>query len=253
MFAFCLKPRGLEVPNKGSKQRSHRKLPVSGHHHASSVDQDGFVFGNVQFLPITIIMMFILPFVFFFPNFSSAKSNVAGRRSNGHVFGDDKMLYDSSDVSPSLRASTRMLSPRDAHFALSNGVTMWKGNSKLYKNKSKKQLGPSYPSFTNQRSVGQRNGAQQWNVPEFSNQRQCFLERRQLPHRQGTGQLEGSDLNEFRIRDASGAAQHARNLAKLKRERAQKLFDMADYAMHKAVRSLMTAEAMKESCGKSNS
>lgn len=65
MFAFCLKPRGLEVPNKGSKQRSHRKLPVSGHHHASSADQDGLVFGSVQFFPITIVMMFIIPFVLF--------------------------------------------------------------------------------------------------------------------------------------------------------------------------------------------
>ncbi|KAL8521970.1 hypothetical protein ACS0TY_012209 [Phlomoides rotata] len=217
MFAFCLKPRGLEVPNKGSKQRSHRKFPVSGHHHASSVDQDGFVFG---------------------------------RRSNGHVFGDDKMLYDSADVSPSLRASTRMLSPRDAHFALSNGVTEWKGNSKLYKNKSKKQLG-TYPSFQNQRPMGQRNGVQQWNTPEFSNQKHCFLEKRQLPHRLGTEQLDGSDLNEFRIRDAAIAAEHARNLAKLKRERAQKLFDAADYAMQKAARTLMAAEAIKECCGNS--
>lgn len=164
------------------------------------------------------------------------------------------MLYDSSDVSPSLRASTRMLSPRDAHFALSNGVTDWKGNSKLYKNKSKKHLGPSYPSFNNQRAMVQKNGVQQWNMggPEFSNQRICFLERRQFPHRQGTEQLNSSDLNEFRIRDASSAAQHARALAKLKRERAQKLFDVADYAMHKAARSLMAAEAMKEACGNSN-
>lgn len=41
MSAFCLKPRGLEVPNKGSKQRSHRKISVSGHSHAVPRDQDG--------------------------------------------------------------------------------------------------------------------------------------------------------------------------------------------------------------------
>lgn len=41
MFAFCLKPRGLEVPNKGSEQRSHRRFPVSGHSHLASGDQDG--------------------------------------------------------------------------------------------------------------------------------------------------------------------------------------------------------------------
>ncbi|KAK1362606.1 hypothetical protein POM88_047080 [Heracleum sosnowskyi] len=31
MFAFCLKPRGLEVPNKGLKYRSQKKYRVSGH------------------------------------------------------------------------------------------------------------------------------------------------------------------------------------------------------------------------------
>lgn len=41
MLAFCLKPRGLEVPNKGSKQRSQRRFPVSGHSQAVSGDQEG--------------------------------------------------------------------------------------------------------------------------------------------------------------------------------------------------------------------
>lgn len=31
MFAFCLMPRGLEVPNKGSRPRSQKKYRVSGH------------------------------------------------------------------------------------------------------------------------------------------------------------------------------------------------------------------------------
>lgn len=41
MFAFCLKPRGLEVFNKGSKQRSHRKFSVAGHSNSIAYDQDG--------------------------------------------------------------------------------------------------------------------------------------------------------------------------------------------------------------------
>ncbi|KAK6119458.1 hypothetical protein DH2020_046800 [Rehmannia glutinosa] len=49
MFAFCLKPRGLDVPNKGSKQRYHRKLPVSGNHHASSWNRH--TFDIVQLFP----------------------------------------------------------------------------------------------------------------------------------------------------------------------------------------------------------
>lgn len=40
MFAFCLKPRGLEIPNKGSKQRSQKRFSVSGHQQAISGDQD---------------------------------------------------------------------------------------------------------------------------------------------------------------------------------------------------------------------
>lgn len=229
MFAFCLRPRGLEVPNKGSKQRSHRRLQVSGNHHASLADQDGLVFG---------------------------------RRSNGHVFGDEKVLHassihhDYSDVSPSLRASTRVLSPRDAHFYLSTGVSEWKGSPKFYKNKSKK-LG-SYPSFNNQqvmsytpRPTGKRNAAQQWNtsVPELPSQRHYFPEG---PHRQVVEQYDSSDLHEFRLRDACGAAQHALKMAKLKREKAQRLLYRADLAVHKAVVAIMTAEAIKDSFGNSN-
>ncbi|XP_057799460.1 uncharacterized protein LOC131015202 [Salvia miltiorrhiza] len=222
MFAFCLRPRGLEVPNKGSKQRSHRRLPVSGHHHASLADHDGLVFG---------------------------------RRSNGHVYGDEKayassLHHDSSDVSPSLRGATRVLSPRDAHFYLSTGASDWKGSPKFYKNKSKK-LG-SYPSYNNQqtmipytpRSTGKRNAIQQWNtggVPESPGQRSYFLE----------GPDSSADIHEFRLRDACGAAQHAQKMAKLKREKAQKLFYRADLAVHKAVLALMNAEAIKEPLGDS--
>lgn len=42
MYAFCLKPRGLEVPNKGSKQRSQKKYSISAHTNAVLGDQDGF-------------------------------------------------------------------------------------------------------------------------------------------------------------------------------------------------------------------
>ncbi|KAL0330296.1 UNVERIFIED_CONTAM: hypothetical protein Sradi_5016300 [Sesamum radiatum] len=227
MFAFCLKPRGLDVPNKGSKQRSHRKFSVSGPHQSSTGDQDSLL--------------------------------VFGRRSNGNAFGDDKTLYasgmhDPSDVSPSFQASTTVLSPRDAHFSLSSNVSEWKGKPKVYKNKPRK-LG-SYPAFHsqqlmshNQRTTGNKNGVQQWNMglPELPS-RHYFG----ALYRQGIEQLNGSDLHEFRLRDASGAAQHALNLAKLKREKAQRLLYRADLAIHKAVVALMTAEAMKDSAENSN-
>lgn len=164
---------------------------------------------------------------------------MAGRRSNGHVFGDEKMLYDSSDVSPSLRgASTRVLSPRDAHFYLSSGASEWKNSPKFFKNKSKK-LGSSYPSFNNQQMMmipytpkstagNKRNATQQWD-PESPSQ-----------------QLDSLDLHEFRLHDARGAATQAVKMARLKREKAQRLFFRADAAMQKAAVALMNAEAIKE-------
>ena len=55
MFAFCLKPRGLEVPNKGSKHRSQKKIHIA---HAIIGDQDsGHTFGNKSYI--------CLPSVFF--------------------------------------------------------------------------------------------------------------------------------------------------------------------------------------------
>ncbi|KAL9176926.1 hypothetical protein ABFS82_01G026000 [Erythranthe guttata] len=225
VFAFCFRPRGLDVPNKGSKQRSHRKLPVSGHHHTSPREQDSL--------------------------------HVFGRRSNGHAFGDEKVLYannvhDTSDISPSIRASRRVLSPRDAHFSLNSAVSEWKGKPKIYKHKSKK-LG-SYPSFRKQqammsykRTTENVNGVQQWNMgpPELTSQMHYYSER---PRRQTVEQqLNGSDLYEFQLRDASGAARRAVKTAKVKREKAQRLLYRADLAMHKALAALMTAEAIKDS------
>ncbi|KAG8381872.1 hypothetical protein BUALT_Bualt05G0018000 [Buddleja alternifolia] len=202
MFAFCLKPRGLDVPNKGSKQRSHRKFSVNGHHDS-----------HLAF----------------------------GRRSNGHAFVDEKVLYtntvhESSDASPSLQASSRAFSPRDAHITLGKPV--------FYRNKSRKVQ--PYPSSHNQKPTMNRKGVQT-DLPELPNQN--FLDG---PHMQGAVQLNNLDLQELQARDASRAAQHARNIAKLKREKAQKLLCKADLAIHKAVNALMTAEAIKAAHGNSN-
>eukprot|EP00267_Zea_mays_P051853 XP_020404853.1 uncharacterized protein LOC109944480 [Zea mays] len=41
LFAFCLGPRGLHVPYKGPKQRSHKKLMSTGCH-SFSREHDGF-------------------------------------------------------------------------------------------------------------------------------------------------------------------------------------------------------------------
>ncbi|XP_073039135.1 uncharacterized protein [Primulina eburnea] len=218
MFAFCLKPRGLDVPNKGSKQRSHRKFSVSGHHHTTSGDHDSF------------------------HNF--------GRRLNGQTFGDEKVLYantvhEYSDVSPTLQASTRLWSPRDVFFSLSTNVPEWNRNQKVYKyNPTNLSLNNPQMMSYSQRTIGNRNGAHQWNMdlPEFSSQKHIFFDG---THRPGVELLKCSDLYELRLRDASRAAQHAHKLAKLKRENAYRLFSKAEFAIHKAVIALMNAEAIR--------
>ncbi|KAJ7958703.1 Enhancer of polycomb-like transcription factor protein [Quillaja saponaria] len=234
MYAFCLKPRGLEVPNRGSKQRSQKRFSLSAHTNTILGDQDGF--------------------------------HCFGRRLNGLAFGDEKVAYpghnyDSFDDSPLPHTSPRVFSPRDANsmefFSLSNDGFERNHIPKLHRSKSEKHGSFMSPSDShvvashNQRTLGKRNGAYRWNMGyyDWPSQRHYHLDG---PQRHGIEQLDGSDLDEFRLRDASGAAQHALNVAKLKRERAQSLHYRADLAIHKAVVALMTAEAMKASSEGSN-
>ncbi|GER39666.1 enhancer of polycomb-like transcription factor protein [Striga asiatica] len=193
MFAFCLKPRGLDVPNRGSKQRSHRKFTVSGKHHAFSGDRDS-------------------PLIY-------------GRRPHGHYAFGGKMLYTNnvhelSDVP--LCPSARMWSPQNAH--------LWKVNRKVSKNKHKRLISQLYSHGQreiphNETTIGHKNGVRRWDLK----------------------QLEIYDLNEFHLRDALGAAEHTCKMAKFKRDKAQSLFYKADLAIHKALSSLMNAEAMRDS------
>ncbi|KAA0038785.1 Enhancer of polycomb-like transcription factor protein, putative isoform 1 [Cucumis melo var. makuwa] len=222
MFAFCLKPRGLEVFNKGSKQRSHRKFSVSGHSNSIAYDHEGL--------------------------------HGFGRRLNGFSLGDDKMAYighnyEFLEDSPLIHTSSSLFSPRLEGGILSNDGLERNFLPKLHKSKSRKYGAWASPydsgmaSF-NQRMIGKRDGLNRWNngYSEWSSPRRYPFDGSQ---RQILEQLEGSDVDEFRLRDASGAAQHARNMAKLKREKARRLLYRADLAIHKAVVAIMTAEAMK--------
>eukprot|EP00262_Sarcandra_glabra_P012914 TRINITY_DN3439_c0_g1_i1.p1 TRINITY_DN3439_c0_g1~~TRINITY_DN3439_c0_g1_i1.p1 ORF type:complete len:365 (+),score=88.08 TRINITY_DN3439_c0_g1_i1:63-1097(+) len=206
MFAFCLRPRGLEVANnKGSKQRPLRKFSAGGGHSiAFPRDQDGL------------------------HNF--------GRKLNGFSVGEENVLatiqnQESSD------GSERNQYP------------------KLHRNKSKKMGMFSSPSNShmlampyNQRTANKRNGVCRLNMGLLD----WPPTPKQYPPngfpRHRANQLDDPEFDdEFRLRDASGAAQHALNMAKLKRERAQRLLQEADLAVHKAVVALMIAEAKKAS------
>ncbi|XP_024962494.1 uncharacterized protein LOC112502738 isoform X1 [Cynara cardunculus var. scolymus] len=206
MFAFCLKPRGLELLNKGSKHRPHKKISLSGHSHAFLGDHDSH--------------------------------HSSGRRVNAYALGDE-----SPDVSPLL---TKMYSPRDpGHLSLdaADASAEWNHQLRIQRHNSKSIRAVVSPkmavSSSTLRKATAGNGKRN-NGKRLSN---AFADWHNQPSRQLL--LGGSDLDEFRLRDASSAAKHARNMAKLKRERAQKLMLSADLAIHKAVSALMTAEAIK--------
>ncbi|KAK4747051.1 hypothetical protein SAY87_026088 [Trapa incisa] len=212
MFAFCMKPRGLEAPNKGSKQRSHKKMSVSGHNHAA--------YGGVHDV------------------------QALGRRSNGYTFGDERVMYPAhnyeylEEYSPHAR-----FSPRDpsnhGHFSMNNNGYY---HPALHRNKLKKfgYLISPQDRTMNSYSPRTRAAAMGWRNNSSVHQRNPRSEAFQSP-------LDGLDGDEIIIRDASGAFQHAQNIAKMKKERARRMFDKADLAIHKAVSALMTAEAMRAS------
>ncbi|KAF4357158.1 hypothetical protein G4B88_029622 [Cannabis sativa] len=212
MFAFCMRPRGLEVPNKGSKQRSHKKLSVAGQSSATFGFQDG-------------------------------------GRVGGFSLGDEKSAYpchnyDSLDDSR-FPLTSQIFLPRDA-------VTMSTMYNGLDKNSFKKPHrrmskfasivslnDPQTMALYDHIMVKHIHGLHRWSPPHVYPERS---------ERHINEQFDGP-LDEFRLRDASGAAQHAINIAKLKRERAQRMVYRADVAIHKAVAALMIAEAMEECSG----
>jgi len=51
MFAFCFKPRGLEVKHRGTKHRSQKKLSVYAQHSSALGDYDGCNSSGNSFLP----------------------------------------------------------------------------------------------------------------------------------------------------------------------------------------------------------
>ncbi|KAK8941947.1 hypothetical protein KSP40_PGU013441 [Platanthera guangdongensis] len=199
MFAFCLKPRGLEA-NKGSKQRSHKKLMYNSHHTSFSREQD-------------------------------CGLHASGRRLIVSSVGDEKPLV----ATPSYEGShSTQWIPPSSNFS-----------PRFFRNFSKKN-GMHHSPWDHSAtplSSGERlkrNGVYRWNSDACE-----WPSSKQFPP---DGVLrQQPDISEFRLRDASSAAQHASNMAKLKREKAQWLMHKADLALHKAVVAIMTADAIRTS------
>ncbi|CAH9107352.1 unnamed protein product [Cuscuta epithymum] len=210
MFAFCLKPRGLETPNRGSKQRSQKRISVPGHNHSALRDQDGF--------------------------------HAFGKRMNGYAFGDEMDVYTGNNHEQPLEASSpcdasrRAFSPCDAsgYISLSNDGFEWNPHPKFQRNKSKR-IGTFVPAgnphlvSSHDRRTTKRNG---FHPPEW-------------PSPKLYQQFDTPNVPELRLRDASCAAKHACHVAKQKREKAHRLLYVADVAIQKAVVALMKVDAME--------
>ncbi|KAK9053410.1 hypothetical protein SSX86_030044 [Deinandra increscens subsp. villosa] len=245
MFAFCLKPRGLELLNKGSKHRPHKKISLSGHnlgdhdtHHASGKLMFILFFSYLFLLTLTPPVRNSLKSIHF--SLQPPKAYFfQGRRLHSYGFVGDERA-ESSDASP-LQGS-RMYSPRDTgHFSL-DGCDASDWNHQQLRIQSSKSIRTLVSPKTGlKKSSVKRNNSKKFGGGGDWHSNQAS------PYRMQQLVLGGSDLDEFRLRDASSAAKHARNMAKLKRERAEKLMLSADLAIHKAVSALMTAEAIKAS------
>lgn len=212
MFAFCLRPRGLEVPNRALKQHSHKKLLFSGHYNALAREQDGlnrlgiliFLFhSSIYAVTNFFLILYLISLTF----------RLAGWKFEDHSVVDKAVQsYESSESFSSGDVSERCVTPK---FLRSNS----------------KKAGMSSPCYSNQKP--KRNGAY-----EQPNLKQSHCDAF-LGHK--------SDVVELWLRDASSVAQHMVTMAKLKREKAQWLMHKADLAIHRATVALITAEAIRSS------
>ncbi|KAG8053171.1 hypothetical protein GUJ93_ZPchr0001g30349 [Zizania palustris] len=214
LFAFCLKPRGLQVqiPFKGPKQRSHKKLMSSGCH-SFSREQD----------------------VFFRSGRKYSEYVGDGRTCESY---DGGSIYSPTGHSP--RFSVRTESPRSFDGSERSSTPRFFRTNSVKRNSSfafSEDHQPS-PSFRHKRM--KRSAPDHWSavVNEWQNSNHLFP---------GASQSPNIDIEELKRRDASSAALHAVAMAKLKREKANLLMHKADLAVHKATLALMVAEAIKAS------
>ncbi|XP_019086638.1 PREDICTED: uncharacterized protein LOC104716912 isoform X2 [Camelina sativa] len=206
MFAFCFKPRGLEVKHRGTKHRSQKKLSVYAQHSSALGDYDVY--------------------------------NSSGRRSIGFASGDGRFLYSNQSSEhvneyPMHPVYPGTYSPREL------GMGYFSSGGNGYHRNHQNKL---------QRVNGKRNTSERWDAgySEWpSSNHLCYSNGSQ---RLDLEELQNStDIDEYKLRDAAGAARRACALAKLKRERAENLRYKADLAIQKAAAALMCAEAVKAS------
>ncbi|KAJ1282298.1 hypothetical protein BS78_03G040800 [Paspalum vaginatum] len=211
LFAFCLRPRGLNVAHKGPKQRSHKKLMSTGCH-SFSREHDGLY------------------------------RQVSGRRYNEYTLDaricesyDSGSVYSPTGYSP--RFSTRTDSPRSFEASEKSSTPRFFRTNSAKRSASFAFSDDHQPSPSFRHQKVKRSAPDHWNtvIHEWQNSKHLFP---------GASRV---DIEELKLRDAASAAQHAAAVAKLKREKAHCLMHKADLALHKAAAALMIADAIKSS------
>lgn len=66
MFAFCFKPRGLEVKHRGTKHRSQKKISVYAQHSSTLGDYDVYNSSGNSFLPAWFSVNPLLALIFLY-------------------------------------------------------------------------------------------------------------------------------------------------------------------------------------------
>lgn len=181
----------------------------------------------------------------------------SGRKLNEFSVGGEKALISEPNYefscSPQWRSSLSGYSPRDdvrtGILTMSRDVPDRSQLPKLYRINSKinrtlppprdSQMLPFSHIFSDD-GEPRRNEVNRWSadVCKWPGTKQSQLDE---------FQRQQAETREFRLHDAPTAAQHASNMAKLKREKAQWLLRKADLSLHKATAAFMTAEAIKAS------
>lgn len=237
LFAFCLKPRGLEIPNKTQKHRPHRKFNAGKQ--ITLRDQDSGI------CPAT-------------------------RKQGGMSIGEDNSsdalgyVYSSSPphidihsqpgsiTAVSLEAATQ-LDSMDFRLEMNNTFQQ-KQKMKLSRRKSKR-MKIFVPSKDTQRDRISRcdldhrkqymshswetTSGDQWNDS-------CTSSKYNLPSVNSRHAYPPSDFDaELRVQEATNATRAAAELAAVKRAKAQRLLQKADLAIHKAAAAVVTAEAIQ--------
>lgn len=154
---------------------------------------------------------------------------MAGRRSNRRTSGD---------VSPSIQAPMRILSPGDENCSMSADLSTSNRNSKAHMNKSMKLGSPSRTKRT-------RDEVQ----ADLSSQGPRGFEG---PERSGVEQSNGENVHEFWVLDAAAKADHATKRAKHKKEVAQKLYEKADIMTIRAARYVILSETSMQNAAASD-